>query len=160
MAELIIMRHGKSDWDGGRSDRDRDLAPRGVKASGRVGRLIDAHDLVPDRVLVSSAVRTRRTLDIAMDAGGWQSDVRVLDELYLAGEATVLDAIRRFGHGVRRLMVVGHEPFCSGLVCGLTGAACRFPTAAVALLDGPDDWSAWSRHGAVLQWFVTPRLLK
>jgi phosphohistidine phosphatase len=160
MAELIIMRHGKSDWEGGVSDRDRDLAPRGVKAARRVGRVLGALQLAPERVLVSSAVRTRRTLELAMEAGEWDSDVRILDELYLATESTVMEAVRTRGGGVRRLMVVGHEPFCSGMVGGLTGAACRFPTAAVALLEGPDDWTVWSRHGAVLHWFVTPRLLK
>lgn len=161
MAELMIMRHGKSDWEtAGQSDRDRELAPRGVKAARRVGAWMAARELLPDRVLVSPAVRTRQTLDLAMEAGEWEAPCEVVDELYLATETVVIDVIERLGGAAGRLLVVGHEPFCSGLVGLLCGASCRFPTAAVAQLRGPDDWTGWRANGAVLECLVPPRLLK
>jgi phosphohistidine phosphatase len=42
VTELLIMRHGKSDWEGGVADHERPLAPRGVRAAQSMGRFLAA----------------------------------------------------------------------------------------------------------------------
>jgi phosphohistidine phosphatase len=55
---LILLRHGKSDWDSDRdADHDRPLARRGRNAAATMGLLLERAGQVPDRALTSSALR-------------------------------------------------------------------------------------------------------
>jgi phosphohistidine phosphatase len=146
--KLILLRHAKSGWDDpGLDDHDRPLAPRGRRAAPVMGAWLRGRGHRPDRVLCSSARRTRETLELlALDP----CEVRVLPELYLAEAGTLLRLVEREGAGAGTLMVVGHNP---GI--GRAAAMCvrdppsdpafgRFPTAAclVAGLDGPPPGEA------------------
>src|SRR5262249_36106576 len=60
---LFLLRHAKSAWDDpALRDRDRPLAPRGRKAAKRIARWTRKHDVRPQLVVCSSAVRARQTL--------------------------------------------------------------------------------------------------
>ena len=161
MRSLVMLRHGKSDWnaDDGGDDRRRPLAARGQRAARLAGRFVAVSGQVPERVLVSPAVRAQQTLDLAIRAGRWECDVSICDGLY-GGVDDVLDAVRRHGGDAEVLMIVGHEPAWSAAASRLAnGAALRLPTASLLRLDfGADDWAAVRGNGSV-QWLVTPRLL-
>lgn len=161
MGELLIMRHGKSDWEGGVADHDRRLAPRGVRAARNVGRFLAAAEAAPDLVIASSAERARATAEELLGDGGFACPLRVEPALYEATAAGVLDVVRGVEAPIGRLLVVGHEPWCSELVALLAGGgAVAFPTAAVACLDAGDrPWAALEPGGAVLRWLLPPRLL-
>ena len=162
MKTLLLLRHGKSSWDGGpRPDRERPLAPRGVKAARRMGRFIGRVGPPPDRALCSPAARTTETLRLAVDAGAARVPIGLVPELYGASPADVLACVRAVDPGVETLLVVGHEPACSQTVSALVGgAAVRFPTAALACirLDAA-GWDEVRPGGGELLWLVTPRLL-
>ena len=164
MKTLLVLRHGKSDWDAsyGR-DHDRPLAPRGVRAAARVGRFLERVGW-PNEILSSTAVRARNTVELACREATSPPPVQELPSLYGAGAAELLLLV---GENSRSDMVMtaGHEPTCSEVVQLLTGARCRFPTAALARIDLPiSDWRdapqvAGSR-GGTLRYLVTPRILE
>ncbi|NJL28825.1 MAG: histidine phosphatase family protein, partial [Thermoanaerobaculia bacterium] len=55
MKQLLLLRHGKSDWGTElASDHERPLNPRGERAARRVGQFLRRVELVPDRVVSSS----------------------------------------------------------------------------------------------------------
>jgi phosphohistidine phosphatase len=59
---LMLLRHAKSEKaELGQRDRDRRLNARGRGDAARMGAYMAQHGLVPDRVLVSPATRTRET---------------------------------------------------------------------------------------------------
>ena len=59
--ELLILRHGKSDWSAGAmTDHERPLNRRGVAAATRMGQVLTEAGLIPDRIIASSAL-TRPT---------------------------------------------------------------------------------------------------
>ena len=63
MMRLLLLRHAKSSWDvSGQPDFERTLAPRGRRAAQMIGEHLATHRLMPDRILCSSARRTRETL--------------------------------------------------------------------------------------------------
>jgi phosphohistidine phosphatase len=163
MLELLIMRHAKSDWGTGLADdRDRPLAPRGVKAAKRMGRFLTGIGMAPDLVLSSPAVRAVTTAELATAAGGWQGPTRTVVEFYGGSWADVVEGIVAGGPTATRILVTGHEPTWSTLVAVLTGGSrVAMPTAAVAcvLIDG-DGWSRLGPDCGELQWHVTPRMLK
>ena len=162
MKTILLFRHGKSSWDAPpRPDRERPLAPRGVRAARCMGRFLGRAGPAPDHVLCSPAVRTAETLRHAADAGGWRAPAAVVPELYGASPDDVLACVRAVDSGVETLLVVGHEPACSETTSILIGgAALRFPTAALACIGL--DAAGWNevRPGlGELQWLVVPRML-
>ena len=162
MKTLLLFRHGKSSWDAPtRPDRERPLAPRGVTAARRMGRFLERAGPAPDHILCSPAVRTTETLRHAADAGRWQAPAAVVPELYGAAPEEVLACVRAVDPRAETLLVVGHEPACSGTASILIGgAALRFPTAALACIRlGAAGWNDVRPGLGELLWLVVPRML-
>ncbi len=149
MLSLMIMRHGKSDWDtGARDDHDRPLSPRGVASAERMGEVIRDLGLDPDLVISSTARRARATAELARITGGWHSRLVLEDALYGTSVATTIDVLARLGGDTPRIMLVGHQPVWSLLVAHLTGARCVMRTATVADIElTSHDWTS-IREGA------------
>jgi phosphohistidine phosphatase len=159
---ILLLRHGKSDWDAGhQTDHDRPLNSRGEAAARLMGRFLAAIDELPDLVVSSSAVRALTTARLAADAGRWGCEVRVAPELYDASPAAVLEEIRAVDDGLDTVLLAGHEPTFSQLAGTLVGgAAIRLPTAALACIDVPRSrWRAVELGTGTLIWLVTPKLL-
>ena len=58
---LLILRHAKAVRESAGGDRARPLNDRGLANASAVGRWLLAEGLIPDRVLCSTAARTRQT---------------------------------------------------------------------------------------------------
>jgi len=168
MKRVFFFRHGKSDWNSGvASDHERPINKRGQRAARTMGRFLAMAHQVPDHVICSSAVRTRETISLALQAGDWDCEIIIRDELYLAESGAVLDLIQRQDNEYESLMVVGHEPTSSEMVRRLCSQglpsgspAIAFPTATIAAIDltvnawGDCDWGRGQ-----LRWIVPPKLL-
>ncbi len=124
--------------------------------------------MTPDRVLCSTALRARRTLALAFEGLEELPEIRFLRGLYLASPGRMLETIRRQEEGVRRLLLVGHNPGLHSLALRLVaeddpgrGAlAGKFPTAAFARIGF--DAAGWRRiavHGGRLLDYRTPATL-
>ncbi|MEZ5826360.1 MAG: histidine phosphatase family protein [Geminicoccaceae bacterium] len=150
MLELMLFRHAKSSWDiAGQNDFERDLAPRGRRSAKTMGRLMAERGWIPDLVLTSSAVRTQRTLALAVACWPTMPDIRSLKSLYLASPAQIRAIVARQSGG-SRLMVVGHNPGLERLALQLAEPSAlrdeievKFPTGALARITfDSDSWSA------------------
>ena len=162
MSRVLLLRHGKSDWDAPYSgDHDRPLSPRGVKASRLMGEFLSGADLEPDRVLTSSAVRARRTAELAAEAGSWAAPVLPVPALYHASPDSVFRLLQDLEDTVETVLLAGHEPTMSEMVKVLTGGGhYRYPTAAVANIEVmASSWSEVVPGTGRLVWLVTPKLV-
>ncbi len=161
MVSLLMLRHAKSDWQAeyGPDDLRRPLAKRGMRAARTIGRFLAETGQVPDRTLVSPALRAKQTVDLAVSAGNWECPVSVCDELYREVD-DVLGAIRGRGGDSKLLMIVGHQPTWSLTASKLAnGAQFCLPTASLLRLDfDEDNWTAVRGNGRI-RWLVSPRLL-
>lgn len=135
MKQLLVMRHGKSDWSTGSSDHARPLNPRGVAAAGVMGRSLTSMDLAPDHVISSTATRARSTAELTVHAGAWPVDVEATDTFYQSGLDAVVAHLARVPDDVDRLLVTGHMPTWGGLVWRITGGSVAMRTATVAVID-------------------------
>jgi phosphohistidine phosphatase len=161
MKQLVLLRHGKSDWSAGTGDHARPLAPRGVQAAGTMGKLLAQAGQAPDHVVTSSAVRAHTTAELAADAGGWDAAIEVDRTLYMAGPAEVLDVVRRTSADVDSLLLVGHQPTWSDVAELLTSANVRVATAtAVGIHLDVDAWPAVAPRRGILAWVLPPRLFE
>ncbi|MCY3860943.1 MAG: histidine phosphatase family protein [bacterium] len=152
MSAVIFLRHAKSDWHAGATnDIERPLNKRGRQAAAAVGSFLAQSGHVPDLVLCSPATRTRQTLELAMEAGGWTSPTETADELYYGSVNQMIALACQRQAPVT--MLVGHEPTTSTAIGRLTGAELRMPTAALARVSlNPDNTGQ-------LDWLIPPRLL-
>jgi phosphohistidine phosphatase len=174
MRRLMLLRHAKTEHDApnGR-DRDRRLDERGRTDAAEIGGWIGRHPPFPDLVLVSAAIRTQQTWEIAWEAmknASPQPRVELLPELYGADPSQLLQAIHTSSSDPKVLMVVGHNPGMHELALALTGsgeAAARkaladnLPTSGLAVFDfAGDDWADVAFRRGRLVLFVTPKQLK
>lgn len=156
MPTLLVLRHARAQPFAAR-DHERELTADGIAAARAAGQLI-ARTGVPDLVLASTAHRVRQTLDVATQAGGWQADAESLDALYSGGPDDVLAALAQHGGSHATVLVVGHEPWCSGVVDLLTGARAQMTTAALACLQVGPAWDGLDPGWCTLQWMAPPWL--
>ncbi len=161
MKTILLMRHAKSDWTAETPDTERPLAERGVKAAAKMGRLVSASGCVPDRALVSSAVRTRETMRLAAEAGAWTGPARITDALYEATAPAVLAEIQGEPDGAATLVVVGHEPTTSQLAALLVGGGTfEVKTGSVLRIDVPVvRWADVTAGRGALVWALAPDTL-
>lgn len=158
MSELILLRHGKSDWGAGTADAERPLSGRGRESARAMGRMITLIGRVPDLVLSSPARRARSTADLAAEAGSWPSPI-VEDERLCPGSARqVIEVVRERAGEMHRVLVVGHEPTLSQTAALLLGgASLRMATGAAACIE-VDGWETLGPEAGALLWMITPRL--
>ena len=166
---LILLRHAKSAWPEGVPDHERPLAPRGRRDAPAAGGWLRKAGHVPDRVLCSTARRTRETWQLAEEKLGAQPQTVFEDRVYGASSAEVLDLACETPAGVRTLLIVGHDPAMRGLTLELASeqpddseaealgrVRTKYPTAAIAVLSFSGDWAELSAGQAHLAEFVIP----
>lgn len=166
MKTLLLMRHAKAESGSSSGlDLDRGLAPRGLKAARRMGQLLAGQK--PDLMLVSPAMRTRKTAELAHAAGEFTCPLKLVADLYEATPDRALAAIAREAGSASQLLVVGHEPTTSELVALLTGSQVKMVTGAVAGIELHfADWSALARPPVagrpigILLFLAPPRLIE
>ncbi len=148
MKTLLIMRHGKSSWkDPDLSDRERPLAKKGIKASRRMGLLIQEKELIPQRILCSSAKRAVQTAQMFCETCGCPDTVDVLDELYMAEAETYIRVLQSLPDELERVMIIGHNPGLEFLLQMLSGELVSLPTSVIAHLTLPiQHWTELNEH--------------
>lgn len=120
--ELILLRHAEADYDAKAKDFQRPLKDSGKRAAQRVGIWLQQRHLIPDLILSSSAVRASETAQKCAKAMGIGSHtVRRLDDLYLAGSATLLDVLHGCPPSAGRVLLVAHNPGLERVIDELRG---------------------------------------
>jgi phosphohistidine phosphatase len=168
MQQLLLLRHAKSSWDDpSQSDHARPLNPRGRQAAAELRTVLRELGLLPDVVLVSSARRTRQTLE-ALAPWDETPIIEPMDGLYLAEPARLSRIVRGVSPTVRSLMLVGHNPGLHEFALMLAGPARHggsstaarlarsFPPGALAEFTVGGAWGELGPGGGRLVRFVVP----
>jgi phosphohistidine phosphatase len=159
--EIYFLRHADAgDPEGWRGDdAQRPLSPKGVRQAERIAAFLAAIGFAPDAIVSSPKLRAMQTAEAvaAALARPVSADER------LAGGFTV-DALRMLldrlahGDGVRRVLLVGHDPDFSSVVSTLVGAkGIRLSTCTLARVDLDAQPVA---AGGSLRWLIPPDALE
>lgn len=170
MRRLLLLRHAKAERSGaGAADQERNLIERGRSDAGKIGRYMAAHGLVPDRVLLSTALRCRQTWAHAAEAFRPQPPAASSPALYNATPQALLAAVRETPAAARTLLVIGHNPGLHELALLLIAAGDveererlreKLPTCGLVAIDFAfDDWVTLHPRCGRLERFVSPRTL-
>jgi phosphohistidine phosphatase len=165
---LLLLRHAKSSWDDPHlADHDRPLAPRGRRAAKSIAAYMKEKGYEPSIVLCSSALRARQTLELITPALPSHTKAEIDPSIYHAGTEDLMTRLRSIPPEVPSVMLVGHNPAMHELLLTLLSDTAqveplkkKFPTAALAVLDGPRDWEHLGPAAAALIDYATPKQLE
>lgn len=156
--ELLLLRHGKSDWKFDADDYHRPLKDRGKRGAQRMGVWLQQQALIPDLILSSPAERALVTAEkccktMGLGAQHIQCDKRI----YLAQCSELLEVLAGIPAEVQRVMLVGHNPGLELLLHFLSDEAIEMPedgkllpTATLAWLMITGSWSELRQGSAKL----------
>ena len=119
---VYLVRHAKSDWgQPGLADFDRPLNERGKRDVPQMGQRLKALDVSPDLIVSSPAKRAITTARTMADGLDYDRNRIVLNEiLYSARPDDTLSIIRETDPALGSIMVFGHNPTMTDLVCTLS----------------------------------------
>lgn len=152
MKTLYLLRHAKSSWsDPHLADHDRILNQRGRTAAPLMGRWMVQQRLLPDLVLVSSAVRAQATWNLVRQV--WEDALLPIPPattvagLYHCDADDFPELLARAAGDAGSLLIIGHNPGFDDWLQHLTGSREHLPTAGLAQIELPVvHWSELTRH--------------
>ncbi len=163
MKRLILTRHAKSSWDDPLTpDHDRPLNERDKAAAADLGQWLASRGYVPDEVLVSDSLRTRKTWSGIAPALPGTPLLELKPALYHAGPDVMLAVLRHASGDC--VMLIGHNPGIGEFAGRLVARApanpefARYPTGATLVADFDiDRWADLKWGTGVVHDFMVPR---
>lgn len=161
--KLILTRHAKSSWDDpAMADHDRPLNDRGRAAAADLGQWLASRGHVPDEVLCSDALRTRKTWSGIAPALPGTPILTLKPALYHAGPDVMLAVLRHAQADT--VMMIGHNPGIAEFAQRLLARPPanpefqRYPTGATVVASFEiDSWADAAFGQGALRDFIVPR---
>lgn len=165
--ELLILRHGKSDWSVDVDDFQRPIMDRGKRGAQRMGVWLAQQHLIPDYIVSSPAERAITTAEKCAKVMGLSSrDIHQDSDIYEATLSDLLYSLKQVPETAKRVLIVGHNPGLEFLLLFLAKNQIEIaddgkllPTATLAHLKMPDDWHTLEHDCGDLQQIVRPKSL-
>ena len=168
MLELYVMRHAKSSWDNLQlPDHDRPLSDRGKRNAKKICEFFVKKQIKFDLVLVSSSIRTKKTLKILQKKLEKPKKIITSKSLYLANENKIALKIKKIKKHYKKVLLINHEPAVTNLVNYLVKNKenslfklmnYKFSTAAFAkIVFDLDNWSKINDRTGLLKNFIRPK---
>ncbi len=163
---LYILRHAKAEaLVHGGEDHDRPLAERGFKEAAQMGRYMLGQHLWPEKILCSTATRTRQTWQQIQDVLPQTIPIHYEDRLYHTSALEIGHIIGAEPDSVSKLMVVGHNPGLHEICLRLAKdgdnklrnqITMKFPTCSFVELQFDGSWRDLTKADTALIRFITP----
>ena len=154
--QLLIMRHGKANWEMKIDDLQRPMTERGEQEARNIGQWLKDQPLLPDMILSSTASRALATSQYIADIIG-TAEIKQDARIYNASLPQLRVVLSEIPAEYKRPMIVGHNPGFEDLLLHLAEVGENFykegslmTTGTVAVLNMPDEWQQLDRQCAQL----------
>ena len=118
---LYLLRHAEA-VDRAKSDAARELTEKGMLQARKVGKFCARNEIEPDLILSSPLRRAEQTARLASEEiKGSEVEVLSFLESGMQPEAA-LNKLKSYAK-LKSVMIVGHEPDFSRLICAMIGIA-------------------------------------
>jgi phosphohistidine phosphatase len=161
--KLYILRHGDAveHGDPRYKESDRPLTPKGIQRTKQLAHALREMEISFDAVLTSPLTRARETAEIVVRGLRPESKLEMSDHLSPSGSMErLVDQVNRIRPVPNDVLLVGHEPYLSGLISlfclGGPGLPLTFKKGALCRLE-----AAVLSCGkcATLEWLLQPRVI-
>ena len=166
MKTLYIARHAKSSWDDMQvSDHDRKLLPLGKKRTTKIARWLNEHNVFPDKIISSTAIRAYKTACLLAQGMGFPEEkIEKEAAFYNADSGDIMKIIHTLPDTAERVMVVGHNPAFTNLVnlfLDWGHQINNLPTSGVvAIRFETDKWGELDLAEQQVEFLITPKRIK
>ncbi|OZV68711.1 SixA phosphatase family protein [Winogradskyella aurantia] len=117
MKRIVLVRHAKSSWDYGVSDRERPLKPRGRQDAELVAKQFVGKSKVPDYIFSSPAKRAMETCKIFTSVLNYPfENINIEEKLYDFGGVGVIGFVKNLSNNVNEIMIFGHNAAFTNIV--------------------------------------------
>ena len=166
MIDLFILRHGaavsREEWAPKR-ESERPLTAKGEKQICRIGKALRNGEFSFGLILTSPYVRARHTAEIVAASLHQEEKLKLSQSLKpQSSPRAFLDEARHLFGSAESVLVVGHEPFLTGLISLLIradaqtqlklkkGGLCKLKVEALKPGGGLLEWLLTSRQAAAM----------
>ena len=163
---LYILRHAKAEaLAPGGEDHDRPLAERGFREASQLGKYMMGQHLWPEKILCSTATRTRQTWQQVQDVFPQTIPIHYEEKLYHASAPEIGRIIGYEADTISKLMVVGHNPGLHEICLRLAKdgdnklrnqITMKFPTCSFVEVHFDGSWRDLGTADTALIRFITP----
>ena len=162
MKTLILVRHAKSSWDNpDLADFERTLNKRGHRDASFMADVLAKHNIKPDLIITSPAVRALTTAQYFADALSYDKDRIITKELiYDRGPRQILFMLNELNNSENCVILFGHNPDLSSLsqfLCNFEKG--NLPTCGIVCIDFQSDtWATVGDDKGTLRFFESPKM--
>lgn len=108
---LHLIRHSYAENPNGKRDIERNLTLEGQSTVRALGRYLINHQFNPDRIICSTAVRTRETaLNLIEELEMNEQVITYEDVVYNASVRELLAILNGFSEDQKEVAIIGHNP--------------------------------------------------
>lgn len=165
--QLLILRHGKSDWGVDVNDFDRPIKKRGKKAAESMGSWLLQKNLVPDYIISSPAERASNTTETLFQAMALTDQhIHYDSRIYEAYTNDLIAVLADCPANAERILLVGHNPGLEQLLIYLNKGYLEIPddgkilpSATLAILTISESWQSLSENCAKVLSITRPASL-
>lgn len=160
MKKLIIFRHGKSNWDVGVSDRERDLEEIGIERTQKSAQeLVKRIDFNLKNWYSSPAKRAFKTAEIASTFFTQKPNLQIDENLYTFSFFDLLKVIKNFDSTMEDAIIFGHNEAFTEFINRMGNTYLEnLPTSGVALIEF--DQNQWTEiENGKTKWIIKPNKL-
>jgi len=150
MKKLYLLRHAQSQPSFDIADKDRTLTDHGKKEATSLGTYMSKNNIIPDQIICSTAIRTRKTLD-SLKQSIKTDNINFSDSIYNASTGDILKEIQNTADDIKSLLIIGHNPaiHATGQLIAPNGDkeaihkhTIAYPPNTLTIIDCPTDkWS-------------------
>jgi phosphohistidine phosphatase len=161
--KLYILRHAEAvDHDDPKfKDADRPLTPKGIERTRLLAHVLRQMEIGFDVILTSPLLRAKDTAEILERGLRLHDAVQASEHLKPGGSVDrLIDQINSLKPAPDAVVLVGHEPFLSGLISTLcTGGSGLVVTLKKGALCRMEVETLRAAQCASLEWLLQPRVI-
>ena len=164
MITLTLIRHGKSSWnDSSLSDWERPLKNRGKKDALLVGNKLKEENILPDKIVSSSAKRAYDSAKRIAECLSYpESKIAITDDIYFATMDQLIGIIKNLNSDWEHVFLFGHNPYFTDLANKFGDRLIgNLPTTGVYQITFKcEKWEDIATENGKCSYFLTPKELK
>ena len=162
MKQIYLLRHAQSEWKSfNQKDFDRPLARKGIEEANKISHYCKSHSILVDKILCSTAERTKQTFDICSDGLNHPITKAVYtDKLYFAGPDEIVKLIQSLSESIFSVFIIGHNPSMQMLIDAISNNHyIKYSTCGLAEILVESSWKDLSLKECKLKSFIQPEEL-
>ena len=167
MKTLLLLRHSEADNIAiDIKDHERGLSKRGREDSFLIKDWLKDSDIKIDKVLISSANRTKQTAELIFNDK--KELFQIKSELYLCSKTELIQCINKLNDNIETVAIIGHEPSISESLNELAGSyrpdlnniiKGEYPTSGLSvIIFNTNSWKKIFPRDGTLDAFKSPNM--